>query len=271
MKKNVLLLGSTGLLLLAMAFTVLAGESELQSYLPVYYNPPPTPTVMPTPTPQPSLLNGNFEAGHSGWQEYSALGYPIIMNNSQLPDALDPHSGQWATWFGGDYDEVSAIEQSVFVPPNVRTLQYYRWIASQDICNPDYDIAGVIMDDDGTVTESDVVDAFILCDGTSTNGWQGRSVDISRFAGKQVLLTIIAFTDGSLLSNMFVDDVSLSGNAPLGTEENELAFGEIPLVRLQRQSPEDGERASGHPASAALQERVLRGWLVERVEGIETR
>ena len=46
------------------------------------------------------------------------------------------------------------------------------------------------MDDDGNVTEDDVLDAFYLCGPTSTGGWQPRTLDVAQYAGKRVELTL---------------------------------------------------------------------------------
>ena len=46
------------------------------------------------------------------------------------------------------------------------------------------------MDDDGNVTEDDVLDAFYLCGPTSTGGWQLRTLDVAQYAGKRVELTL---------------------------------------------------------------------------------
>jgi hypothetical protein len=55
------------------------------------------------PAPPPGLRltgvgNGNFEAGPDGaWTEYSAQGWPIIVDAAQLAAGVTPHSGSYAT------------------------------------------------------------------------------------------------------------------------------------------------------------------------------
>lgn len=187
-----------------------APQSPAESYrvlLPMVIKPEP-----PPPPPPAGIVNGDFEAGPTGWQQYSAQGYTIILSSSFLP--VTPHSGVWAAWLGGAYDESSLLLQVFDMPPGATRLSYYLWIASGDIYNPDYDIGGLFMDDNGDITEDDVLDAYILCSGTSTGGWIRREVDIGRFAGKQVEMIFVAFTDDIINSNMFVEDVSLN-TAPL--------------------------------------------------------
>jgi hypothetical protein len=187
-----------------------ASQSLAEPYrvlLPMVTKPEP-----PPPPPPAGLVNGNFEVGAAGWEQYSARGYTIILSSSSLP--VTPHSGVWAAWLGGAFDESSLLSQVFNMPAGATRLSYYLWIASGDICDPDYDVGGLFMDDNGDITEDDVLDAYILCDGTSTGGWIRREVDIARYAGKQVELAFVAFTDEVINSNMFVDDVSLN-TAPL--------------------------------------------------------
>ena len=184
-----------------------AGQTD--QHLPVIIKALPTATPDPTPQPGPVIVNGGFEAGHVGWDEFSAHGYYIILPEGNLPIA--PHNGSWATWFGGEYDEVSIIEQVITIPNDRYILNYWLWIASADICNVEYDIAGVLVADEA-------VDAFLLCEENNTNGWIPRSVNLSDYAGQRVTLTFAAFTDSVLNSNLFIDDVSMNLQPQAGAE-----------------------------------------------------
>jgi len=169
----------------------------------------PTPTLTPTPTvtlPAPSnpIVNPGFEQGRGvGWQEYSRNGWTLIMN-SGFPSGFYPHGGQWATWLGGDHDEISYIRQNVAIPTNASILSYWAWIASEDMCG--YDFGGVIVN-------STVASVFDLCTNTSTGGWVRRTVNLGAYAGQTVALQLRVETDGSLNSNLFIDDVSLTNVA----------------------------------------------------------
>ncbi|HJX36987.1 MAG TPA: S8 family serine peptidase, partial [Anaerolineae bacterium] len=72
------------------------------------------------------IVNGDFEDGPTGWFEYSTHGWDLIVNS--LPGIVTPHSGAWAVWLGGDYDELSYVEQQVTVPPGSPYLAYWHWI-----------------------------------------------------------------------------------------------------------------------------------------------
>lgn len=70
------------------------------------------PFVMKNHSEAGGIVNGDFEAGPTDWLEYSTHGWPLIVDS--LP--VTPHSGSWAVWLGGDYDDISYIQQQVTVP-----------------------------------------------------------------------------------------------------------------------------------------------------------
>jgi hypothetical protein len=147
----------------------------------------------------PAINNGDFELGPSSWYQYSSNGWPLILDSSVL--LVPPHTGSWAVWMGGDTNEDSVLWQMVSVPISNPVLRYWYWIASEDICG--YDVAGV------AINLEDVVDGFWLCSAYSTGQWVARNVDLSTYAGQIIELDFVAFTDDTLNSNLFLDDVSL--------------------------------------------------------------
>jgi C1A family cysteine protease/predicted secreted protein len=147
-----------------------------------------------------ALRNGDFESGRDGsWSEYSSNGWALIMPAADLP--IPPHGGNWAAWLGGDDDETAILSQRVTIPSNATTLNYWYGIGSQDYCG--YDYASVQF---GSVT----VQAYNLCSSTNTGGWVSRQIDVTGWRGQTVDLRFVVTTDGSLNSNFFLDDVSLS-------------------------------------------------------------
>jgi hypothetical protein len=151
------------------------------------------------------LVNGDFESGPTAWTQFSTHGWPLILSSADLP--VSPHGGNWAVWLGGDFDETAYIEQQVTVPSGAPYLRYWHWISSEDDCG--WDFAWVIVD-------STTADAYNLCASANTGGWVEHSVDLSAFAGQTVDLQIRADNDSSLLSNLFVDDVSFQSSLSAG-------------------------------------------------------
>jgi hypothetical protein len=157
---------------------------------------------LPSPSAPDDILNGDFENGSDGsWEEYSLLGYNIILHRDNLP--VSPHSGDWAAWLGGQNhdDEVSYISQSVAIPLDASTLGYWHWIDSVETCGFGYDFAWVRIND----TDVTTID---LCELNNTGGWVHQTVDISAYAGTTVTLEFRVETDYSNPSNYFVDYVT---------------------------------------------------------------
>jgi serine protease len=146
------------------------------------------------------IVNPGFESGHTGWTEYSALGYDLIMN----PFPVTPHGGSWAAWLGGDHNEDSYIQQSVTVPAATPYLSYWHWIDSEDFCGWDF---GSVQVNGTTVNE------YTLCASANTNGWVQRTVNLGAYAGQTVSLRIRVVTDSSFVSSLFVDDVAFQASA----------------------------------------------------------
>jgi hypothetical protein len=147
------------------------------------------------------LPNGDFEQGQTVWTEFSQNGWDIILrtDDPDTPPPFEPHSGDWQAWLGGDFDEISYIEQQVAVPASASDLTYWHWIDSEDLC--DFDIATV-------TANGSTVEEYSLCEDDNTLGWVLRQVNIASYAGQTVTLRFHVDTDDTWNSNLFIDDVS---------------------------------------------------------------
>lgn len=153
----------------------------------------------------PAYLNGDFDLGNSGDWEGSSTNFgdveTLFYSLSEEPAAPPPHSGDYATWLGGENDEVSRLAQEINIPKTEAIrLKYVYQIASDDFCG--FDIAQVRVD-------GEVVAEYQLCFDAQTTGWQSASVDVSRFAGRPAPLEFTVQTDDADVSNFFVDTVSI--------------------------------------------------------------
>jgi len=154
------------------------------------------------------IVNGDFEAGSIGWSEISSHNFDLILEDSDLPDSVDPKSGNWAVWLGGYPEEISIIAQQVTVPSVAPYLTYWHWIASEDVCGYDY----------GRVVVNNIeVDSYNLCISQNTGGWVKHVVYLGAYSNQSVNLQILAETDDLLNSHLLVDDVSFetTADAPL--------------------------------------------------------
>jgi hypothetical protein len=156
--------------------------TNITDFLPLANKPkPPTPTRTPTrtSTPTPALFpNGDFEQGSVICQEYSSIGWPVIVQ--QFPPGVTAYNGTWAAWLGGDYNETTYIQQQVLVPSDHPYMSYWHWIASADICG--YDVGGVLV-------KGTVVEAYWLCYDNNTNRWVQRVIDLRDYSGQTVSIT----------------------------------------------------------------------------------
>ncbi len=217
------------------------------------YTPKPTAFVSPTAsrTPTPILLpNGNFEQGITYWNIYSLRGFSsdtIItqLNNPQLP--FKAFEGEWATWLGGDDNEINYIQQTLtFAIPNEQPyLAHEILIQSYDThcAYSEYpynrfdptdsnlimlsahfksatdegnlndlgglDLGGVIMTSLNTGEVG--VGIYSLCNVVKPTGWDKFRVvfDTARFKGHYVNVRLQAITDYQLSSSVLIDNVVL--------------------------------------------------------------
>lgn len=189
-----------------------------QAYLPLtvnrndgYLQPTPVPTTTPMPItlPAPSLpsttqgiADPGFEGGPNGaWQEFSEAGFKIVMKG---PEGYPARSGEYLAWLGGTHNETSTISQVISVPATHPFLSMYVYNTStEDECI--YDVIRVTVNGANVNTTG-------LCKENKFNGWRHGIVDLRPHAGKSVTLELGMNTDASLLSSLFIDDLSfLSG------------------------------------------------------------
>lgn len=152
------------------------------------------------------LPNGDFESGPAIWTEASLQGWNLILESPDFPVDRYPHGGNWGVWLGGDDDEIAYVQQQVTVPLGSPTLNYWRWIDSdEDDCG--YDFGGVL------VNSTTVVESYGLCGQTNTGGWTLHSVDMSAYAGQTLDLQIRIETDVQVISSLYIDDVFFESEA----------------------------------------------------------
>jgi hypothetical protein len=177
------------------------------------------------PTSADDIANGDFESGSDGsWTEYSSHGWDLIVTT--FPGSVVPHSGSWAVWLGGEYDDISYVQQDVTVLGGSSILSFWYWIASADLCGYDYGSVRI----NGATVQS-----FDLCDSNDTGAWVQGTVNLSAYSGQTVALQIRAETDGSLNSNFFIDDVALGAALLLEGKENVQV--PTPVVNPASESP----------------------------------
>lgn len=167
-------------------------------------NPTATPPMEPFPTPQlPSTTQGivdpGFESGAGGaWEEYSSSGYDIVSPGDE--DPYKPRSGKGLAWLGGLHNEASAITQTLTVPETHPFLSVYALITSEEKdCN--YDTLSVSLN--GYIVANNG-----FCSDNNVESWTRSYLDLRPYAGQEVIFSVRMNTDQSLLSSLFLDDLT---------------------------------------------------------------
>ncbi|MCB0104429.1 MAG: hypothetical protein KDE53_00915 [Caldilineaceae bacterium] len=146
---------------------------------------------------EPTLRNGDFEAGNRYWTEYSRRQYRLILARAELQTVV-PHGGEWAAWLGGKNNETSELSQRVTVPSETPVLHFWYSILAEPDCG--LDIASILVDDQ-------LIDQFQLCQILDVD-WTERLLDLQRFRGQIVTIQFRVDTDrNGRHSNLFLDDV----------------------------------------------------------------
>lgn len=154
--------------------------------------------------PASPLVNGDFEAGRTGWTESSLQGWAIIVNTGE-PNMITPHGGSWAVWLGGDDDELATLEQNVQIPASAPYLGYWYVISSgETLCG--FDVGWVNVNSARMKTHN-------LCVTQNTGGWVKQVLGLSAYAGQTVTLQFGVSTDATQLSSFFIDDVAFQTGA----------------------------------------------------------
>lgn len=164
------------------------------------------------------VFNGNFEQGPAYWTQQ---GTTIIYNNPP-----HTHGGSWGAWLAGYSNANDTLYQTFYVPNGAisASLVYYVWIGTDETSAPAYDYLRVrLRNEAGSLLST--IDT--LNDNSTKNTWLRRSytVNLGSYVGQTLRISFEATTNGTLTTNFYVDDVSLtlncgaaSGNSQEGSE-----------------------------------------------------
>lgn len=166
-----------------------------------------TPTATSAPVAKQLIVNGGFESGQTPWSESSTGGYQIV-------DPTRPHTGSYSAYLCGYNYCNDQIYQTVTLPTSFSkvTLGYWYYSDTQEAAGSpcyDYFYSRLRSSTGATITTPQK-----SCNSSVTNGWVYKSFDVTSalgaYAGKQVQVYFQGTTDVSLISDFFVDDVTLN-------------------------------------------------------------
>jgi len=177
------------------------------------------------------IQNGGFESGDALWTVEGAP-FGIADNTAGLA-----HSGSWFGWMGGIAGEVDDIYQLITIPPlaSSATLSFYYMINSQDGGSVAHDFFIARIRD-----TNDIVLATLLQKdnrnrdaGTGPAAYHFVSFDLLPYKGQPIKVMFESANNNTsppLISNFFVDDVSLQVVVSTTPPGNDTCAGAIPLV-----------------------------------------
>lgn len=151
------------------------------------------------PSPAPTLKNGDFELGANGdWGATSQRGLPIITNSA----VVTPRSGSYLAQLGVVNSETSTLVQTVQLPAQspISLRYHYQVRSTESRCNRErveVRVAGK------RLARHD------LCNSQSTTQWMPVTLDVSRYAGRNVEIKFYLKTNSSLPSSFLLDDVAV--------------------------------------------------------------
>lgn len=153
------------------------------------------------------VANGGFENGSNSWVQGAANGVDLISQTR-------PHGGACSAWLGGYQHGEDHLEQTIQVPEDA-TLRYWWYMQTEETSGGAEDVFRVALYD-----TSDHLLAILRTwsNASAENAWNQDSLSLASYAGRTVRLHFAGMTDGSLITDFFLDDVSVqSGPAPSPT------------------------------------------------------
>lgn len=166
-----------------------------------------TPKVLAA-TCQDVSVNGSFE-NSTGWQTSSTGSYSLFSN-------FLARSGVQAIHLAGvDNANDSAVATLVLPADQTITLSFWWQVQSQEN-GGGYDALSL------TLTDGQGKPLYAVAGLTDLNAsalWQQTTIELSAFAGQTVQLHLAAKTDGSLVTDFFVDDLTVTACGSASTSQ----------------------------------------------------
>ncbi len=149
---------------------------------------------------QEVVADGGFENG-TGWQTVATGSYSLFSNYLA-------RSGAQAAHLAGVDNANDRAVTSLTLPADQAsiTLSFWWQVYSTESAGGYDALSLVLADSQGTPLYA----VAGLTDLNATTSWQQVQVDLSAFAGQTVQLILSAKTDGSLVTDFFIDDLSVT-------------------------------------------------------------
>jgi hypothetical protein len=156
---------------------------------------------------QDSLTNGDFESDDAGWELYTSGTGPKAHDLiGSFDEGYSPYAGDYAARLGGFEGVWDTLEQTVVIPAQ-GTLSYWWKMGTYETL-PHHDWFSV------ELLQSDGTRVAWLADHNDQDLegiWQHDRIDVSAFAGQELVLRFAGYNDNYYYSWFDLDEVSLCG------------------------------------------------------------
>ena len=166
------------------------------------------------PKQEPSCVEGQELLSNNGFEDGSGSAPWVQVKNgtSDLIGSTQPYAGQYSLWLGGRNTADEEVLQSFVVPyyTDGLTLTFKRLLTSEETEPVVYDHFEFVLENQ--VGNEVTSQASLSNLSPNRNVWASETVVWSGFqnwGNRRLRLSIKGMTDGSLLTSLFVDDVSL--------------------------------------------------------------
>ena len=154
------------------------------------------------------LPDGSFET-RTGWTTQSDGNYPLL-------NAFHPRTGLQGAYLGGTNSAKDSVSTNPALPGDHTITFSFWWQVQSAESSSDWDGLNVVVAD---VAGTPLRTLLTLSDANATDTWQQTTVDLSAYAGQVVQIQFAAQTDTTLVTDFFVDDVSLMACGRTTTSE----------------------------------------------------
>ncbi len=149
----------------------------------------------------PVVDSASLENGE--WNAKSSDGYPVMSN-------YNVYSGATSAYLGGIDNAADSLNKTVALPQAEEIKMSFWWMVDSEENSSGWDSMNVIVAD---ASGAALRTLYTLGGADAATSWQLAEADLTDFAGQTVQIQFEAATDGSLVTDFFVDDVEVSACA----------------------------------------------------------
>jgi hypothetical protein len=167
-----------------------------------------------------ALADPNFDANIAGWTPYDTeTGPPRVIIVPAETISVTAESPPNVAYFGGVNDASAGMFQPIAIPDGAVTvtLTGYAQLTTEETASAPLDVLTIQLWEDADTTTGLIGDFAVFTNENPTTEWVAftGTVDVEAYAGDTVELDMWAETDGSLITEFYVDSLGVTVNVCL--------------------------------------------------------